>query len=169
MAITYIPIASTTVGAGGTASIAFSGIPQTYTDLKLVLSLRVSGSATGGVNCYIAFNGSASNISSVWIIGTGSAVNAANRTDAYTIEVNSAAQTSSTFSNGEFYFVNYRNSFNKGYNLENVVENNATAANTNLVGGLWSSTSAITSIELVSGSGNFVQYSTAYLYGITNA
>jgi hypothetical protein len=36
----YNLIATTTVGSGGAASIDFTGIPQTYTDLFLVSSLR---------------------------------------------------------------------------------------------------------------------------------
>jgi hypothetical protein len=49
-------------------------------------------------------------------------------------------------------------------------ENNSTTAwALGLMAGLWSSTSAITSIELYAPSQTFLQYSTAYLYGISNA
>ena len=35
---TYTLIASNTVGSGGTASIEFNSIPQTYTDLLIKIS-----------------------------------------------------------------------------------------------------------------------------------
>ena len=54
MPSTYELIASYTVGAGGAASIDFTSIPATYTDLVLKLSSRT---ATGGANdVYIQFN-----------------------------------------------------------------------------------------------------------------
>ncbi len=40
MASTMVALQTVTVGAGGSASISFSSIPQTYTDLKLVISPR---------------------------------------------------------------------------------------------------------------------------------
>jgi hypothetical protein len=51
-----------------------------------------------------------------------------------------------------------------------VTENNGTTAFAKLSAGLWSDSAAITSVKLISQTGNnFVQYSTAYLYGISNA
>jgi hypothetical protein len=51
-----------------------------------------------------------------------------------------------------------------------VQENNATAAYMGIWGNQWSTTSAITSIKIEAQGGvNFVQYSTAYLYGIKNS
>jgi hypothetical protein len=38
MAATYKLIETVTVGSGGAANIEFTSIPQTYTDLKLVIS-----------------------------------------------------------------------------------------------------------------------------------
>ena len=38
-----IPISTVTVGAGGSASIEFTGIPQIYTDLVIKTSVRTSG------------------------------------------------------------------------------------------------------------------------------
>ena len=42
MATTYTLISSVTVGSGGAASIEFTSIPSTYTDLVLKLSARSS-------------------------------------------------------------------------------------------------------------------------------
>ena len=54
MAVTYKLIETVTVGSGGAASIEFSSIPQTYTDLKVVYSLRSTNSS---VILDIQFNG----------------------------------------------------------------------------------------------------------------
>ena len=53
---TYELIASTTVGSGGTSSINFNPIPSTYTDLKLICSIRTTQSSTNG-SVRIGLNG----------------------------------------------------------------------------------------------------------------
>jgi hypothetical protein len=164
----YILLETVTVGAAGASSIAFKNIPQSgYTDLCLKLSARASATGTGGINCYWAFNGSASNFSSRWLIGSGTAASSANRADAFTVEVSGATQTANTFSSADFYITNYTSSNFKSYSIDNVVENNGSAANSQIVSGLWSNTAAINSIEIVCGSGNFIQNTTFYLYGIS--
>ena len=40
MASTYIPIATVTVGSGGATNIEFTSIPNTYTNLIILTSLR---------------------------------------------------------------------------------------------------------------------------------
>ena len=52
----YNLIATTTVGSSGAASIVFSGIPQTYTDLKIVTSMRSNYSGIQD-DCVLEFNG----------------------------------------------------------------------------------------------------------------
>ena len=53
MANTYELISSVTVGAGGTTSVSFASIPQTYTDLKLVGSARGSRASQYIINLSI--------------------------------------------------------------------------------------------------------------------
>ncbi len=74
-----------------------------------------------------------------------------------------------TFANGEIYIPNYTASVNKSVSIDSVTENNATSAIAALDAGLWANTAAITSINLNGNNGNFVQYSTAYLYGIVKS
>jgi hypothetical protein len=162
---TMTKLGTVTVDAGGSATIAFSSIPQTYTDLVLKISARASGSGAGGINCYWVINGGF-DMTSRWLNGSGSAVSAAYRTDGFTIEVDGATQTASIFSNGEFYIPNYTSSNYKTYSLDNVIENNATAANMTLLAGLRSNSEPIRSIEIVCGSGTFVQHTKATLYGV---
>lgn len=173
MANTYTLISSVTVGSGGSSSIAFSSIPSTYTDLCLVLSLRQDQTASNdGQIPAIQFNGSSSNFSSRTLRGTGSAASSFSATtNILTYGSDPSDFTSNTFANTQVYIPNYTSSNNKSFSLDGVTENNATSAQAALQANLWSQTAAITSITLspFTGGGLFVQYSTAYLYGISNA
>jgi len=53
--------------------------------------------------------------------------------------------------------------------FDSVDETNATAAPMYMVAGVWNQTSAITSIKFTPNTGNFAQYSSATLYGISNS
>jgi hypothetical protein len=166
MALTYVAIATVTVGSGGAATIEFTSIPATYTDLKLVLSGRDNRNETqNGVN--ISLNGSTANFTGIQIQGSGTQTGSFNiaRFVSYN---NSTNSTANTFANAEIYFPNYASSNNKSFSSDAVQENNATAAYTFLSAGLWSNSAAITSITLTPDSASFVQYSTATLYGIKN-
>ena len=165
MATTYEAIATVTVGSGGAASIQFTSIPQTYTDLCIKMSVR---STAANFSIYIRPNGSTTNLSSINLQGNGSAINNFTGTTIQALAT-SSGDTASTFGNSEFYIPNYTGSTNKSISSDGVSENNATGAYTRLVAGLWSQTSAITSIDLVPDTGDFAQYSTATLYGIKNS
>lgn len=168
MANTYTLISSVTVGSGGASSITFSNIPQTYTDLCLVTSLRSNNS--GATWAGLIFNGSATNFTSRNVLGTGSAVNSQTVTDyIYVSLMNSSADTANTFSSTSIYIPNYTSSNYKSWSSDTVRENNTTSAEQFMWGFLYSNTNAITSIQLYLGANNFVQYSTAYLYGIKNS
>ena len=167
MANTFELIASSTVGSGGAASIDFTSIPSTYTDLCLKVALR--SNTAGAEAVIIEFNGSTTGFSGRRLAGEGTGVTSDTLTN-IRAAIDTAANTSSSFSNGEFYVPNYAGSANKSVSLDMVMENNATAAVQSLVAGLWSNTAAITSIKLsLNAGGSFVQYSTAYLYGVKNA
>jgi len=168
MANTYALISSVTVGSGGAATIEFSSIPATYTDLVVKLSAN-STTQTPRVR----FNNSSSSIYSERLLyGQGSsAASASNTNTAYfdwvALCINNGANI---FSNSEFYIPNYAGSNNKSVSSDSVTEiNSSTGNNLYLDAGLWASSAAITSIQMFFGSGNFLEYSTAYLYGISNA
>ncbi len=167
MANTFVLIASVTVGSGGAATIDFTSIPSTYTDLLLFASTRPDGTDTW-IN--ISFNGSTSNFSSIRITADGSSVSSASAATNFANILNGrSSYTANTFSNGSLYIPNYAGSNNKSFSTDSVNENNATEAVTALIAGLRSNTAAITQITLTPNSGSFVQYSTAYLYGISNS
>ena len=167
MANTYVKIGSTvTVGALGAATIDFTSIPATYTDLVIKLSGRYSASAADGH--YIALNGSTSTFTNKYLSGNGTTASSGSIAR-YLGTIGGTASTASTFNSTEIYIPNYAGSTNKSFSTDNVTENNATLAYVNLTAGLWSTTSAITSISISLPTGTFVQYSTASLYGIKNS
>lgn len=154
-----------TVGAGGAASIDFTSIPSTYTDLVLKVSARGTGSAQ---YIKVSFNGSTTGFTGRQISGNGSTASSGSFPPLI-FEINRSTYTASTFANCEAYIPNYAGSSNKSYSGDSVNENNASTAFMTMVAGLWSNTAAITSISLTCDAGNFDQYSTAYLYGVSNA
>jgi hypothetical protein len=161
-----IPISTVTVGSGGAASIDFTGIPQTYTDLLLMVSTR---SSTTEDSFGLQFNGdTGNNYSYRNVQGDGTNAQSFNGTVAriYRGRQPESGYTANTFGNSQFYIPNYAGSNNKSVSLDTVNENNATTARASLSAALWSNTSPITSIKILPDSGNFVQYSSATLYGI---
>ncbi len=171
MATTYKAIATVTVGSGGAGSIDFNSIPQTYTDLVIMISGRSNRASTDGDNWTLSLNGSTSNFSYRLLYGAGSgsfgADSGSNNTNPY---VSAANQTSNTFGNAMAYIANYTSSNYKSISVDGVNETNSTLAYMGINSSLWSNTSAITSISLgvYNGTG-FLQYSTATLYGIKNS
>lgn len=166
---TYDKIATVTVGSGGAADITFSSIPATYTDLLLKVSARSARSAAATDFLQINLNSSASNFTARGLEGNGTT--ASSFTDTVFIgAMSSAGGTASTFGSFELYIPNYAGSNNKSMSADSVSENNATAAFAELTANLWSQTAAINSIKLLSATANnFLQYSTATLYGIKNS
>jgi hypothetical protein len=172
MANTFELIAAVTVGSGGAATIDFTSIPSTYTDLMLVTSCR-SNRAAAADDLRFRLNGNTSSIYSYrQIYGfSGGAGSAMDTTTAGVIgQTPAATSTASTFDNSSVYIPNYAGSTNKSYSIDNAWENNSTSAwQLNLFAGLFASTTAISSISVYPSTGSFVQYSTAYLYGVKNA
>jgi hypothetical protein len=169
MANTYVKIGSASVGVLGAASMDFTSIPSTYTDLVLLWSGR-STTASYGVGSSITFNGSPT-YSGLYLQGTGSGTPASATQTILNGGVGSATTaTASTFGNASVYIPNYAGTTNKSVSVDAVSENNATNALAFLNAGLATLTSAITTITLAPNDGsNWVQYSTATLYGISKS
>jgi hypothetical protein len=168
---TFELIASTTVPTIlGAVNLSFTSIPNTYTDLCLVLSMRnLTG---GGENASITLNGSSSGFTMKGIYGDGSTNGSYGRSDNLNAVLSDGSfNTANTFSSSQFYFPNYAGSNNKSYGSESLTENNATGATATMQAGLWSNSAAISSIVIAAtnGAGTFAQYTTAYLYGVKNA
>jgi hypothetical protein len=168
MATTFTKIASSTVGSGGVASITFSSIPATYTDLCLKINAR-STSSSGAAWNYIEVrpNGATTNGTWLQLFGNGSSAGSGNGSGLLAAYGNDSSATGSVFGNSETYLPNYASSLNKSMSNDAVTENNATSAIASFFGTLWSQTTAISSLTLVFNTGNFAEYSTATLYGIS--
>jgi hypothetical protein len=169
MATTYKAIATVTVGSGGAANIEFTSIAADWTDLIILCSLR-SNSASTADNLKIELNGSTSNFTARSIYSTSdSSPNSYSFSIGEIAGINATNTTASVFSNTTIYICNYASANNKSISTDSVAENNATRGDLSLYATLWSNSSAITSIKLVAAGGNFIQYSTATLYGISNS
>jgi hypothetical protein len=169
MANTYTLIDKTTL-TGTQSSITFTSIPNTFTDLVVLLSVRSNRSFTND-SLGIKPNGSTSNRSGRTLLGDGSSASSTTTTEeiAYAALTGGTA-TSNTFSNIAIYCPNYTSSNFKSMSADGVMENNATFSGSSLNAFLWSNTAAITSLEFTSATGNsFVSGCTAYLYGIKNS
>jgi hypothetical protein len=167
MATTYEAIATVTVTGATAASIDFSSIPATYTDLLLSYSTRQN--AGNAPSLLVKFNNSSSNFTSRFLQGSGSSASSGTSPSNYAGNSDGSSNTASTFANGTMYIPNYAGSTYKSYSVDDVQENNATEAYATLIAGLWSQTAAINQITLYNASNLFIQYSTATLYGIKNS
>jgi hypothetical protein len=160
MAITYEPIATTTLGTT-TASVTFSTISGAYTDLVLV----INGTVTAGVAVTLQFNGdTGSNYSQTNLYGDGSSVGSGAQTS---IAFAPAGSLGTTQSNTIIQIMNYSNTttyktvLSRGSNTTGFA-----IARVNL----WRDTSAITSIvcDLTSGA-DYNSGTILTLYGIKAA
>lgn len=156
-----------TVGAGGAASIDFSSIPSTYTDLVLKLSIRTAyGYYWDG--SFLRFNNTSTTYTTKLVYGDGSAAGSFGSSTDILTYVNASSATANTFANTEIYIPNYAGSSQKSVSIDTVIEQNGNPVLSNLAAGLWNGTSAINQITLVP-QATIQQYSTAYLYGVSNA
>lgn len=165
MAKTFTLIEATTIGSGGASSITFTSIPSTYTDLLLLHSTR--GTSGGNTNVYIKFNNSTSNFTGVRLYGEASIVyfDTEGRWCGFS---NGAINTSNSFSNTSVYIPNYTGSDYKSFSVDSVATTDGSGVITALGAQLWSNSAAINEITITPDNA-YSQYSTAYLYGISNS
>jgi hypothetical protein len=166
MANTFVALATVTVGSGGAASIDFNSIPQTYTDLQLLISARDNDGGYGS-GLSLAFNGTSWGSNRELYSYNGSP--GTGLTSGESVG-NGNGATASTFGNSSVYIPNYTDSNTKVASGDGVSENN-NANNVLLAFHAIKSTitAAITSISINPGGTLFLQYSTATLYGIKNS
>lgn len=166
----YESISTTTVGAGGVATVTFSSIPSTFKHLQVRCLIR-SATAAGTDSTKMNFNSdTATNYARHALYGDGTTAGSAAATTAAFASLGdspAATATSNAFGSYVVDILDYANT-NKykttralgGYDLNG-------SGNIDLRSGLWMSTSAISSIVFVTSSGsNFAQYSSFALYGI---
>ncbi len=152
------------------SSISLSNIPQFYTDIVVVSSLR-SNNTLDGQNygfASLSINGSTANQTRKNLVGLGSGSPESYGGTSFGLLTNGSTTTANTFSNSIVTFTNYSGSTNKSISFDTVMENNGTLAFQEIMAGLWSQTAPITSLTLTaSGSGALLQAgSSISLYGI---
>lgn len=158
---TYTKVASYTMPSNGN-TVTFSSIPQTYTDLRLIIQgssttsadfrIRVgNGSADAGANYYRSYGFVYATNSK-----TGGTVAAEN-------------QLISTLYNYQSNAIIDFNSYTNGYRKTMLVRNNAAADFVYMGSALWNSTSAINYIQITNPVHNFTTGTTFNLYGILAA
>ena len=151
------------------ASVTFSSIPQTFTDLKLVVSGRVASGAQADFQLLVKFNNSTTGYSSKTVFGNGVGAYSFSTTIAgYSGVTNGGLSTANAFSNCEVYIPNYTSSNYKSFSSDTVIEDNTTATRTDLNAMLWSNNAAITTITVSPDTSTWVQNSSFYLYGISS-
>jgi len=166
---TYVAIAKQ-VMTGTQATITFSAIPSTYTDLVVLGSVRTDRASTVDY-LKIRFNGATvdTNLTGRFIYGDGATATSSTAAYAQVARVDAASNTSNTFSNVEIYIPNYVGSTYKPISSSGVAEDNSTTGYDQASASLFSDTTAISSISLVNLFGSFVNGTRFDLYGIKNS
>jgi hypothetical protein len=162
---TMTPIATNTLTAAA-ASVTFSNLPQTYTDLVLVIN--AGASALEDIGCRLNSD-TGSNYSTTIFAGNGSSPSTGRISNATNIGLTSNAYLPTAVSSTHIvHFMNYSNSTT----YKTVLCRGASASSgTEVIVGLWRNTSAITTIYLYGrNSGyNFLSGSSFTLYGVKAA
>ena len=138
MPATYEPIATTTL-ASAQASITFSSVPSTYTDLRAL----IVGTGSAAISVNLRFNNdTGSNYSLTWLVGSGSAASS-NRATANTSIYLNAGNWSTTIPSFETVDIfSYSGSTNKTVLVTDSNDLNGSGSVYRAVG-LWRNTSAI--------------------------
>jgi hypothetical protein len=163
-ATTYDLIASQTLGSAA-ASITFSSIPSTYTDLRIVFS----GTGATVLNLKVRFNGdSASNYSQTNLQGLGTGTQSTSPTNQTEITASGATALSTTIPGLEIFDIfSYASSTYKT-TLLNCNQDKNGSGTVEATVALWRSTAAITSVALFVNTTMNIG-TTAQLYGIRAA
>ena len=166
MPATYEKIATTTLGSA-TNTIDFNSITASWTDLRLVF---VGTESTAGFNYVnLRFNSdTGSNYSVTFLQGSGTAASSAQLTSTTRIRLDEWGLSNTIPSLCTVDIFSYAGSTYKSL-LVSASEDYNGSGLTSVRVGLWRSTAAITSINLVNLSSNFAIGTTATLYGILKA
>jgi hypothetical protein len=174
MPSTYTLISSNVL-ATSAASVTFSAIPSTYTDLVVRISARSTRAAISET-LDLRINADSSTLYSyTYLYATGDPAGSFRRssqTSLFISTMNAVDSTANTFTSAEIYIPSYTASQNKPLGSFGAFENRvSTIYEIDANAHLYRSTSAITSLTLSSalGSSNFVAGSSFYLYGIKNS
>lgn len=165
MPATYEPIATNTLSTA-TATVTFSSISGTYTDLVLVVNAK---STSGGVDLSMRFNGdSASNYSKTNLYGDAGGAKSTRQTNQTQGNLNLAGYVTNSFGTYQIaHIMNYTNTTTYKTYLSRA--GNVSVGVDGIVGTWFKTPEAITSIALFVSGDTFASGSTFTLYGIKAA
>ena len=167
MPATYEPIATTTLGADA-ATITFSSIPATYTDLRLTIVFT----STGTISHRLGFNGeTATNYSNTLLTGNGTSAASIRATTQNGIRwaSHNTGVSSSVPQMANIDIFSYAGATNKTVLVEGSGDHNGSGYVDRVVG-LWRNTAAINAVNLYFlDATEFKTGTTATLYGILKA
>ena len=165
MAQPYVLIQRTTL-TGNSSSVDIVGIPQNYTDLKLVITSRNTDTSSWG-NILVGFNDSTTGYTNRFMQGNGGAIGTGEVAQMVG-DMNTTTSTANTFNNIEVYISNYTSSANKCWYADSIATTNSTTGYQMLMSNVWANSAAINKITITNRTGglSFVAGSTFTLYGI---
>lgn len=156
----------TASGTGSSSTITFSSISSTYKHLQI----RFVGLSSSNATLTIRFNSdTGNNYATHYLQGNGSAASAGAESSQSLINLYGAlplASASSQTGASIIDILDYQNT-NKYKTIRALCAYDSNGSGfSNLVSGLWQSTSAISSISLICNAGNWTTSTQAALYGI---
>jgi hypothetical protein len=164
MPATFEPIATTTL-TGTQTNIDFSSISSAYTDLRVVLFAKTVGAGYG----QLRLNGDGSFLySATYLYGNGTTATSTRDSGTNRIYLARNGVWNSQFNLTTIDIFSYAGSTNKTVLVTNSNDNNGSGNVTTAVG-LYRSTSAISTVNLMSNGSDFIAGTTATLYGILKA
>jgi hypothetical protein len=172
MTATYDSIATFTSN-GAQNPITFNNIPQTFSDLVLVIAGRATGSAQEDTTlAYLNINTGTTNYSNTWVYNTASSLvtnRAANQVYFGFGNHPGGGATANIFGVEVFHFIDYTNA-NKFKTVlsESVADLNGSGSTYRTVN-LWRQTAAINRIDMYVSGPAWASGSTLTLYGIKAA
>ena len=167
-------IATVTVGSGGASSIEFTSIPSTFQHLQIRGIFRESRSLTSTGGMELRLNGdTASNYAYHLLYGNGSsaaATGASSQAIGYAVNIPRNSETASAFAAAVIDILDYGStSKTKTVRAFGGYDGNNTNGIVMVDSTLWNNSADAVSTILLrppAAAGNFVQYTTATLYGI---
>lgn len=165
----YESIQTVTVGAGGSASVTFAGIPTSgYAHLQMRISGKGNNAATFD-SAELQFNAdTATNYTLHWIQGDGSTINALGLVPRSGIRcAYLGGATAPSLGSSIVDILDYAN-INKNKTVRSLTGNDGNGSGTvELISGVWLNTTAVNSIKIYPVFGSlFSEFTTFALYGV---
>jgi hypothetical protein len=152
-------------GTNGVSWIDFTSIPQTFTDLVLVASIRSGGAAGSSEMLLIPNTSSPSNCRNMYLTGVGNnspgGASVTNRDYIYVGFQAGGGSTANLFGNSVTVITDYTTANPKRFTSSSV-----TRGSVAISAGLTATTSAITSLRVYAYGNLITQYSSMSLYGV---